>query len=64
MIDVGTNCCYIEEMQRIAGLGKSEGRICVNTEWGSFGNAGELNHLLTEFDMLMDRQSMDQGKYR
>nr|XP_020646499.1 hexokinase-3 [Pogona vitticeps] len=64
VIDVGTNCCYIEEMQRIAGLGKSEGRICVNTEWGSFGNAGEMNHLLTEFDLLMDRQSMDQGKYR
>ncbi|XP_042311144.1 hexokinase-3 isoform X2 [Sceloporus undulatus] len=64
IIDHGTNCCYMEDTQRIIGMDENLGRMCLNIEWGSFGNAAELNDLLTEFDLLMDKQSMDQGKCR
>ncbi|XP_062979420.1 hexokinase-3 isoform X2 [Elgaria multicarinata webbii] len=64
LIDSGTNCCYMEEKQRIAGMEESEGHMCVNLEWGTLGNAGELDDLLTEFDLLMDKQTMDPGKCR
>ncbi|XP_060621596.2 hexokinase-3 [Anolis sagrei] len=64
LLDFGTNCCYMEETQRIIGMGEDAKRMCLNVEWGSFGNAAELDDLLTEFDQIMDKQSTDQGKYR
>ncbi|XP_007427414.1 hexokinase-1, partial [Python bivittatus] len=62
--DAGTNCCYMEDTQCIAGLQETKGHMCINTEWGFFGNNGELNEELTEFDLLVDKETMDQGKCR
>ncbi|ETE73732.1 Hexokinase-3, partial [Ophiophagus hannah] len=65
IIDAGTNCCYMEDTERIAGnTQEPRGHMYINTEWGSFGNNGELNEELTEFDLLVDKESMDQGKCR
>uniref|UniRef100_A0A8C6YDY3 hexokinase n=1 Tax=Naja naja TaxID=35670 RepID=A0A8C6YDY3_NAJNA len=65
MIDAGTNCCYMEDTERIPGnTQEPRGPMYINTEWGSFGNNGELNEELTEFDVLVDKESMDQGKCR
>ncbi|XP_062826261.1 hexokinase-3 isoform X3 [Anolis carolinensis] len=64
LLDFGTNCCYMEETQRIVGMGDDAGRMCLNVEWGSFGNSAEMDDLLTEFDLIMDKQSTDQGKHR
>ncbi|XP_039212712.1 hexokinase-3 isoform X1 [Crotalus tigris] len=65
MIDAGTNCCYMEDTQRIPGnMQETRGHMCISTEWGNFGNNGELNEMLTEFDTLVDKESMDQGKCR
>lgn len=64
MVDAGTNCSYMEEAYQIAGMKEDEGRVCLNTEWGSFGNAGELDDLLSEYDLLTDKTSFNQGKCR
>ncbi|XP_070789896.1 hexokinase-3 [Pituophis catenifer annectens] len=65
MIDAGTNCCYMEDTERIPGnLQETKGFMCMNTEWGAFGNNGELSEEVTEFDVLVDKESMDQGKCR
>ncbi|KAL8212178.1 UNVERIFIED_CONTAM: hypothetical protein K2H54_040287 [Gekko kuhli] len=61
IIGDGTNCCYMEQAKNIAGMENKMGRMCINTEWGSFGEAGELNDVLTEFDQLMDKESLNQG---
>ncbi|XP_060094812.1 hexokinase-3 [Heteronotia binoei] len=61
MIGDGTNCCYMEQAKSIAGMENKMGRMCINTEWGSFGIAGELDDMLTEFDQLMDKETCDQG---
>nr|XP_034960859.1 hexokinase-3 [Zootoca vivipara] len=62
VIDAGTNCGYVEEMQHVAGLEHDTGCMCINTEWGSFGKLGELDDITTEFDLQMDNLSMDRGK--
>lgn len=63
LIDAGTNCCYMEDTARIPGnMQETKGLMCINTEWGAFGNNGELSEELTEFDVLVDKESMDQGK--
>lgn len=55
----------MEDTDRIPGiLQETRGHMCINTEWGCFGNNGELNEELTEFDLLVDKESMDQGKCR
>lgn len=65
LVDAGTNCCYMEDTQRIPGnQQETRGHVCINTEWGNFGTNGELNEMLTEFDLLLDKESMDQGKCR
>ncbi|KAM6473992.1 hexokinase-3 [Liasis olivaceus] len=64
IIDAGTNCCYMEDTRCIPGLQETKGHMCINTEWGFFGNNGELNEELTEFDLLVDKETMDQGKCR
>ncbi|XP_054832345.1 hexokinase-3 [Eublepharis macularius] len=61
MIDDGTNCCYMEEAENIASVENKVGCMCINTEWGTFGDAGELDDILTEFDQLMDKESFNQG---
>ncbi|XP_070595033.1 hexokinase-3 isoform X2 [Erythrolamprus reginae] len=63
MIDAGTNCCYMEDTNRIPEISQeTRGYMYINTEWGDFGVNGELKEELTEFDLLLDKESMDQGK--
>uniref|UniRef100_A0ACB8EIM2 Uncharacterized protein n=1 Tax=Sphaerodactylus townsendi TaxID=933632 RepID=A0ACB8EIM2_9SAUR len=64
IIDDGTNCCYMEQIENIAGMENQAGRMCLNTEWGSFGQGGELDNILTEFDQLMDKECTNQGMCR
>ena len=36
--------------------------MVVNTEWGAFGNQGELDFILTKWDREVDRLSINPGK--
>uniref|UniRef100_A0A8C6KRP1 hexokinase n=1 Tax=Nothobranchius furzeri TaxID=105023 RepID=A0A8C6KRP1_NOTFU len=58
----GTNACYMEELRHIDLVEGDEGRMCVNTEWGSFGDDGALKDFLTEFDREVDAASSNPGK--
>uniref|UniRef100_A0A3B3V6M1 Phosphotransferase n=1 Tax=Poecilia latipinna TaxID=48699 RepID=A0A3B3V6M1_9TELE len=40
------------------------GRMCVNVEWGAFGENGELDDFCTEFDYAVDEASNYPGKQR
>lgn len=64
MVGDGTNCCYMEHAENIGGMENKVGRMCINTEWGSFGNDGELDDIMTEFDQLTDKESSQQGNHR
>lgn len=41
-----------------------EGRMCVNMEWGAFGDSGCLDDIRTEFDLAVDELSLNPGKQR
>ncbi|NXO26577.1 HXK1 protein, partial [Cisticola juncidis] len=62
IIGTGTNACYMEEMRHIDLVEGDEGRMCINTEWGAFGDDGALDDLRTEFDRELDRGSLNPGK--
>ena len=36
--------------------------MIVNTEWGAFGNQGELDFILTKWDREVDKLSINPGK--
>uniref|UniRef100_A0A8C1SCD2 Hexokinase-2 n=1 Tax=Cyprinus carpio TaxID=7962 RepID=A0A8C1SCD2_CYPCA len=63
-VGTGTNACYMEEMSNVELVDGDEGRMCVNMEWGAFGDRGELDDLCTEFDRAVDDQSTYPGKQR
>lgn len=61
-LGTGTNACYMEELRNIDLVEGDEGRMCVNTEWGAFGDDGRLEDIRTEFDREIDRGSINPGK--
>ena len=38
------------------------GDIIINTEWGAFGDKGELDFIRTKWDQQIDEQSLNPGK--
>lgn len=57
----GTNACYMEEMRNVKRAEGEDGRMCINTEWGGFGDDGSLGDILTEFDIVVDKTSVNPG---
>ncbi|KAJ8380236.1 hypothetical protein SKAU_G00010140 [Synaphobranchus kaupii] len=64
IVGTGTNACYMEEMRNIELVDGDEGRMCVNMEWGAFGDQGELDDFCTAFDWAVDERSANPGKQR
>ncbi|XP_069557734.1 hexokinase-2 isoform X1 [Brachyistius frenatus] len=64
IVGTGTNVCYMEEMQNIELVEGDEGLMCVNVEWGAFGDNGELDDFCTQFDRDVDECSNTPGKQR
>ncbi|XP_012872514.1 PREDICTED: putative hexokinase HKDC1 [Dipodomys ordii] len=62
IIGTGTNACYMEDMSHIDLVEGDEGRMCINTEWGAFGDDGSLEDIRTEFDRELDLGSLNPGK--
>ncbi|XP_043539082.1 hexokinase-1-like [Chiloscyllium plagiosum] len=61
IVGTGCNLCYMEEMKKIETVKGSEGRMCINTEWGAFGDDGCLDIIRTTFDKLVDINSLNMG---
>ncbi|KAG9351951.1 hypothetical protein JZ751_023202 [Albula glossodonta] len=61
IIGTGTNACYMEEMKNVKRVEGEAGRMCINTEWGGFGDNGSLKDIQTEFDVEVDRNSLNPG---
>ncbi|KAG7484729.1 hypothetical protein MATL_G00052910 [Megalops atlanticus] len=62
IVGTGTNACYMEEMKNVKRMEGEDGRMCINTEWGGFGDNGSLRDIQTEFDLELDRGSPNQGE--
>ncbi|XP_055969017.1 hexokinase-3 [Sorex fumeus] len=64
IVGTGTNVCYMEELQNVAGAFGNSGHMCINMEWGAFGDDGSLDALSTRFDADVDQASINPGKQR
>lgn len=51
----------MEEMCNVKRVEGEDGRMCINTEWGGFGDDGSLRDVQTEFDLEVDRTSINPG---
>ena len=60
----GSNACYMEEMKNVEMLEGTEGRMCINMEWGAFGDNGCLDDIRTIYDKMVDEYSLNAGKQR
>lgn len=54
----------MEEMKNIEIVDGREGRMCVNMEWGAFGDNGCLDDIRTKYDQAVDENSLNEGKQR
>lgn len=52
----------MEQMRHLEVLDGDEGRMCVNTEWGAFGDDGSLEDLRTDIDREIDAGSLNPGQ--
>jgi len=64
ILGTGSNACYMEEMQNIETVDGVEGRMCVNMEWGGFGDNGCLDDIRTQYDNAVDDLSLNAGKQK
>ncbi|NXC22571.1 HXK3 protein, partial [Corythaeola cristata] len=62
IVGTGTNACYMEEMQNVGTVEGEQGRMCINMEWGAFGDNGCLDDIFTHFDRLVDEKTINAGK--
>uniref|UniRef100_A0A158R5I8 Phosphotransferase n=1 Tax=Syphacia muris TaxID=451379 RepID=A0A158R5I8_9BILA len=68
IVGTGTNACYMEKLDKCEKLKGFLGdeypsnEMIINTEWGGFGDNGELDFLRTEFDHEVDRNSINPRK--
>ncbi|XP_036851075.2 hexokinase-3 isoform X5 [Manis javanica] len=60
----GTNACYMEELRNVVGVAGDSGHMCINMEWGAFGDDGSLGVLSTCFDASVDQASINPSKQR
>ncbi|XP_075389619.1 hexokinase HKDC1-like [Tenrec ecaudatus] len=60
----GSNVCYMEEMSNIELVEENEGKMCINTEWGGFGDNGCMDDIRTQYDKEVDEGSLNPGKHR
>lgn len=65
IIGTGTNACYLEDIDNVGTWDEDNNEpkhVIINTEWGAFGNQGELDFILTKWDKEVDRESINPGK--
>ena len=46
----GTNACYVERLENVGlwdGDWEEPRQVLINTEWGAFGDSGDLDSVLT-----------------
>ena len=65
IIGTGTNACYLEDIENVGtwdGDTNEPKHVVINTEWGAFGDQGELDFILTKWDREVDKESVNPGR--
>ncbi|XP_014663810.1 PREDICTED: hexokinase-2-like [Priapulus caudatus] len=65
IIGTGTNACYMEQLDNVELWNEDYNEpkeVIINTEWGAFGDDGDLDFMLTSFDHEVDKGTLNRGK--
>uniref|UniRef100_A0A146LSX2 Phosphotransferase n=1 Tax=Lygus hesperus TaxID=30085 RepID=A0A146LSX2_LYGHE len=64
ILGTGSNACYVEKIKNVIGFDgdTSKPHVIINTEWGAFGDHGELDFIRTPYDKEIDKHSVNPGK--
>ena len=62
VIGRGSNACYMEKVKNVELIGTDEGEMCINMEWGAFGDDGILADFRNEYDKELDALSNNPGE--
>ena len=63
-LGTGSNACYIEKLDKVktwVGEIDEPKQVVINMEWGAYGDNGCLNFLRTEYDVEVDKTSLNPG---
>jgi hexokinase len=66
----GSNACYMEPIENILKIKgevnpEDDGlprEMCINTEWGGFGDDGKMDFARTKYDRILDEKTINPGK--
>lgn len=65
IVGTGTNASYVERVKNIELVDGEEGEMCINTEWGTFGDDGVLDDIIrNQYDREVDESSNNPGTHR
>uniref|UniRef100_A0A183BRT7 hexokinase n=1 Tax=Globodera pallida TaxID=36090 RepID=A0A183BRT7_GLOPA len=71
IVGTGCNAAYMEKLENVPklhGVSPIEDglppEMCLNTEWGGFGDDGALDEYLTMYDRKLDKHSINPGRQR
>ncbi len=65
ILGTGSNACYIENLDNVktwTGDKEDPKQVVINMEWGAFGNNGVLDFLRTEYDVEVDKTSLNPNR--
>ena len=65
ILGTGSNACYLENLDNVKtwdGDNDEPRQVIINMEWGAFGDNGCLDFLLTEYDIEVDKTSLNPKK--
>lgn len=66
ILGTGSNACYLENLDNVGKWNQPKNKelnnVIINTEWGAFGDDGELGSIITPYDLTVDKESLYPGK--
>jgi len=62
IVGTGSNACYMEQSKNVELISSNVGDMCINMEWGAFGDDGALEDFRNTYDRLVDDASINAGR--
>lgn len=65
ILGTGSNACYVENLDYVGTWNEDRdepNQVIINMEWGAFGDNGCLDFLLTDYDIEVDKTSLNPKK--
>merc|ERR1719457_194259 len=62
IVGTGSNACYMEQSANVETCDVTDEDMCINMEWGAFGDDGALEDFRNDYDRTVDTTSINKGR--